>query len=107
MRYIVIGLLAVVLITTACNIRSIEEQELDDRVRLAADFLTPGDWEPSDSDLERSCQLLRENGWDERAVWNRLATGGFTDSERRDMKTVQAIISQTHERSYCDTWTEG
>ena len=105
MRLLAVGLLLVVSLAASCTTtRSIEEQELDDKVRYATNFLSPGNWEPSEGDLERSCQLLRKNAWDEQAVWNFLATDGFTDSESRDLKTVQAIISQTHERSYCGTW---
>ena len=99
-------LLLLLLILVACETRSVEEQELDRKVRGTANFITEGDWEPSNEELKTACQELQDGGWSDAEVRRKLLWEAEdpTEADERIFRTASAILMRTSAYSYRESW---
>ena len=99
-------LLLLLLFLVACETRSAEEEELDRKVRETANFLTEGDWEPSNEELKTACQELNDGGWSDAEVRRKLLweAENPTEADALIFRTANAIVSRTSASSYCSSW---
>ena len=82
---------------------------MDLEIRQAANFLTVGDWEPSDAKLRKACRELRHGGWKPSEVHRKTRNKANwpNKADTRMLTIVNMIdIHMDSIRGYCRTWEE-